>query len=158
MAASDESPLKPSLDLYEMMDEDLAIAHGNAQHEGRTVDDGWEQLPARVTAAETDLGHIKATSGSRKKNRAEARHIRAVDEALDETYGALVERADAQANYLTVEAGVRTAMDAGGSGDMAALDMARTRSQNASQNLATMRMVLLTDLDNLAADLGLWES
>jgi hypothetical protein len=158
MATSDENPLKPSFDLYKTMDEDLAIAHGNAQHEGRTVDDGWEQLPARVTAAETDLGQLKAASGSRKKNRAEARHIRAVDEALGETYGALVERADAQANYLTVEAGVKTAMDAGGSRDMAALDRARARLQNASQNLATMRMVLLTDLENLAADLGLWEN
>ena len=108
MATSDENPLKPSLDLCKTMDEGLAIAHGNAQHEGRTVDDGWEQLPARVTAAETDLGHIKATSGSRKKNRAEARHLRAVDEALGENHGALVERADAQANYLTVEAGART--------------------------------------------------
>ncbi len=158
MATSDENPLKPLFDLYETMGEDLAIAHGNAEHEGRTVDDGWEQLPARVTAAETDLGHIKATSGSRKKNRAEARHIRAVDEALGETHGALVERADAQANYLTVEAGAKTSMDAGGSGDMVALDMARARLQYASQNLATMRTVLPTDLENLAADLGLWES
>jgi hypothetical protein len=158
MVKSDENPLKPSFDLYKTMDEDLAIAHGNAEHEGRTVDDGWEQLPARVSAAETELGQIKATSGSRKKNRAEARHIRAVDEALGETYGALVERADAQANYLTVEAGVKTAMDAGGSGDMVALDMARERLQSASQNLATIRMVLLTNLENLAADLGLWET
>jgi hypothetical protein len=140
------------------MDEELAAAHGSAQYEGRTIDDGWDQLPAEISSAKGDLSHLKAPEGGRKAKRAEARHIRAVDEALGETYGALVERAAAQGNYLSIEAGVKKEMDAGGSGDMVTLDRARERLQNATQTLRTSRMVLLTDLENLAADLGFWEN
>jgi hypothetical protein len=48
-------------------------------------------------------------------------------------------------------------MEAGGSGDMIGLDQARERLQRAYEALTTGRMVFLTDLENLAADLGLWE-
>lgn len=157
MTTSDKGRLQATFDLYKIMNDDLAAAHGTAQYENRTIDDGWDQIPDQVRAAEAQLGQLKAPSESRKQKRAEARHIRAVDEALGEAHSALVERAAAQTNYLTVEAGVKKEIDAGASGDMVGLDMARERLQNASENLRTSRMVLLTDLENLAADLGLWD-
>ena len=150
------NPLQEAWDLYKVMDDNLAVAHGNAEFEGNTIDDGWDQLPAQVLSAKAQLGQITDPGGSRKEKRAESRHIRAVDEALGELHGALVERADAQANYLTIEAGVKKEMAAGGSGDMIGLDRARERLQDALQGLQTSRMVYLTDLENLAADLGLW--
>lgn len=153
-----DNPLKEAWDLYKAMDDDLAVAHGNAEFEGNTIDDGWDQLPAKVSSAKAQLNQITDHGGSRKERRAESRHIRAVDEALGELHKALVERADAQANYLTVEAGVKKDMAAGGSGDMIGLDRARERLQRALQGLQSSRTVYLTDLENLAADLGLWNA
>ena len=101
-----DNPMNEAWDLYKVMDDDLAVAHGNAEFEGNTIDDGWDELPAKVSSAKAQFDQITDPGGSRKERRAESRHIRAVDEALDELHGALVERADAQANYLTVEAGV----------------------------------------------------
>ena len=151
-----DNPLQEAFDLYKVMDDDLAVAHGNAEYNGTTIDDGWDQLPAQVSSAKAQLGQITDPGGSRKERRAESRHIRAVDEALGELHGALVDRANAQANYLTVEAGVKKDMAAGGSGDMIGLDQAREKLQRAEQTLQTSRMVYLTDLENLATDLGLW--
>ncbi len=158
MTPSDENPLEPMWDLYKMMDDDLAIAHGTAEYEGRTVDDGWDQLSARVSSAEAHVDQLTDPSASRKERRAEGRHIRAVDAAVGELHDSLVERAAAQANYLSVEASVKKEMEAGGSGDMIGLDQARERLQRAYETLTTSRMVFLTDLENLAADLGLWKS
>lgn len=158
MTTGADSPLQAAWDLYKTMDDDLAVTHGTAEYENRTVDDGWDQLPARVSSAEAQLGQITDSSGSRKERRAEGRHIRAVVEALGEFHDSLVERATAQRNYLSVEAGVKKAMQSGGSGDMIGLDKARERVQNAYEALVSSRSVFLVHLENLAADLGLWEN
>ncbi len=158
MTDSEENPLQPMWDLYKTMNDDLAVAHGTAEYEDRAVDDGWDELPARISSAEAQIGQLTDPSASRKERRVESRHIRAVDESVGELHDSLVERAAAQANYLSVEAGVKKEMEAGGSGDMIGLDQVRERLQRAYETLTTSRMVFLTDLENLAADLGLWKS
>ena len=135
--------------LYNSMSIDLAVSHGNAEFSGATVDDGWDALPGQVAAAQAELDKLAHTKGTRNEHR----HERAVKGALGELHDALVERAAAQAHYLSFEAAVKKVIDGGGSGNMRGLDKARNRVDQAQQRMMADQSTLLYDLENLNADL-----
>ena len=141
--------VKAVFDLYNTMTDDLAAAHGTAQFEQRTVDDGWDQISERVVSADALLDgliHEKAT-------RSQHRHARATKSALTELHNALNERAEAQTSYLSLEATAKQTIDDGGSADLMGLDMARERASKAQQRMASDGSTLLYDLENLNEDL-----
>jgi len=136
-------------DLYNKMTIDLAVAHGNAEFNDVAIDDGWDELPAQVSAAQAQLNDLAHAKGSR----GEHRHARAVKGALGELHDALVERAASQTHYLSFEAAVKKVIDSGGSGNMQGLDKARNRVDKAQQRMMADQSTLLYDLENLNADL-----
>ncbi len=136
-------------DLYNKMTIDLAVAHGNAEFSGEAIDDGWDELPAQVSAAQTLLSELAHAKGTRNQHR----HARAVGGALGELHDALVERGASQAHYLSFEAAVKNVIDEGGSGNLQGLDKARNRLEKAQQRMMADQSTLLYDLENLNADL-----
>ncbi len=52
------------LELYNKMSIDLAVAHGNAEFNDVAIDDGWDELPAQVSAAQSQLNDLAHTKGS----------------------------------------------------------------------------------------------
>jgi hypothetical protein len=155
MTTSDTGPLREAWDLFMTMDEELAVNHGNAVYEQKTIDDGWAELPQRISDAETALYEIAGPSDTHKERKAN-RHVRheiaGINETLGETYQALAERASAQTNYLTLEAVAKQVIDSGGQPDMVGLDMARERVSRASQELASSVSTLSYRIENLAAE------
>lgn len=149
MTTLGEDAVRAVFDLYNAMTKDLAIEHGNAVFSGVAVEDGWDGIPGQVSAAQAQLDALAHSKGSRSEHR----HARAVSQALGVLYDALVERSAAQTNYLTVEASVKKAMDDGGSGNLAGLDVARNRLDKANQRMIDDQSTLLYDLENLNADL-----
>ena len=75
-----------------------------------------------------------------------------MNETLGETYEVLVERADAQTNYLTLEAAAKETTASGEQPDMVGLDMARERVSRASRTLASCRSTLSLRIEDLAAE------
>ena len=148
VTTSGEDTVRAVFDLYNAMTTDLAVEHANAEFKGATADDGWDELPARVSAARAQLKVL----AHEKSSRGEHRHARAVSQALGELHSALVERSDSQVNYLTVEASVKKVIADGGSGDMVSLDLARDRLDKAVQRMTSDQSSLLYDLENLNAD------
>lgn len=146
--SSGESAVRAVWELYNAMTTDLAAEHANAVFSGGEVDDEWDDLGERVSAAQSQLNALAHEKGSR----GEHRHARAVDQALGELYEALLERSDAQVNYLTLEADVKEVIASGNPGDMVGLDLARNRLDKAHQRMASDRSSLLYDLENLNAD------
>jgi hypothetical protein len=155
MTTPGTGPLREAWDLFMTMDEELAVNHGNAVYEQKTLDDGWEDLPQRISDAETALYTLAGPSNTRKErkaNRHERHEIAGINETLGETYQALVERASAQTNYLTLEAVAKQAIDSGEQPDMVGLDMARERVSRAGQELASSVSTLSYRIENLAAE------
>ena len=150
MTTSAEDTVRAVWDLYNKMTTDLAVEHANAEFEGVEIDDGWDEIPARVSTAQAQLEAL----AHEKSSRNEHRHARAVKGALAELHNALVERSASQVNFLTVEASVKEVMAEGGSGDMVGLDLARNRLDKAVQRMASNQSSLLYDLENLNADLN----
>jgi len=149
MTTSAEDTARAVWDLYNEMTTDLAVEHANAEFKGVDIDDGWDEIPARVSTAQAQLEAL----AHEKSSRNEHRHARAVKGDLGELYNALVERSASQVNFLTVEASVKEVMAEGGSGDMVGLDLARDRLDKAVQRMASDQSSLLYDLENLNADL-----
>jgi len=149
MTTSGKDAVRAVFDLYNSMTSDLAIEHGNAAFSGVAVEDGWDKLPGQVSAAQAQLDALAHSKSSRREHR----HARAVSQALGVLHDALVERAAAQTNYLTMEASVKKAMDEGSSGNLARLDLARSRIDKANQRMIDDQSTLLYDLENLDADL-----
>lgn len=141
--------VRATWDLYNTMTIDLAVEHGNAEFSGAAIDDGWDDLPAQVSAAQAQLDALAHARGARNEHR----HARAVKGALGELLDGLLERANAQAHYLSFEAAVKKVIDGGGSGNMQGLDRARNRVDKAQQRLMADQSTLLNDLENLNADL-----
>lgn len=54
-------------DLSNKMTIDLAVAHGNAAFSGETIDDGWDALPAQVSAAQAHLDALARAKGTAVK-------------------------------------------------------------------------------------------
>lgn len=155
MTTPDTGPLREAWDLYMTMDEELAMNHGNAVYEQKTVDDGWADLPQRISDVETALYALAGPSDTRKErrhNRHERHEIAGVNETLGETYDALTERASAQADYLTLEAAAKKTIAAGQQPDLVGLDMARERVSRASRELASSRSTLSLRIEDLAAE------
>ena len=149
MTTSAEDTVRAVWDLYNEMTTDLAVEHANAEFKGVDIDDGWDEIPSRVSTAQAQLEAL----AHEKSSRNEHRHARAVKGALGELSNALVERSASQVNFLTVEASVKEVMAEGGSGDMVGLDLARDRLDKAVQRMASDQSSLLYDLENLNADL-----
>jgi hypothetical protein len=146
--SSGESAVRAVWELYNTMTTDLAADHARGVFAGDEVDDGWDDLGDQVSAAQSQLNALAHEKGSR----GEHRHARVVNQALGELYEALLERSDAQVNYLTTEADVKEVIAAGNPGDMVGLDLARNRLDKANQRMASDRSSLLYDLENLNAD------
>jgi len=136
-------------DLYNTMTDELAAAHGTAEFEQRSIDDGWKEIPGRVASAETLLDGLIHD----KSNRHQHRNARIVKSALGELYEALQERCDSQSAYLTVEAADKEVIADGGSPDLVSLDRAADRISEAGKRMASDRSSLLYDLENLNRDL-----
>jgi hypothetical protein len=149
MTTSGNDTVRAVWDLYNTMTTDLAAEHANAEINGVATNDSWDELPAQVSAALTQLDTLAHAKGSR----GEHRHARAVKGALAELHDALVERSAAQVNYMNTEAAVKKVIADGGSGDMISLDLARNRLDKANQRMRSDRSSLLYDLENLNADL-----
>jgi len=149
MTTPAEDTVRAVWDLYNEMTTDLAVEHADAEFKGVDVDDGWDEIPARVSAAQAQLKALAHEKSSRNDHR----HARAVRGALGELHSALVERSASQVNYLIVEASVKKVIADGGSGDMVGLDLARNRLDKAVQRMESDQSSLLYDLENLNADL-----
>jgi hypothetical protein len=155
MTTPENGPLREAWDLYMTMDEELAISHGNAAYEQKTIDDAWADLPKRISEAETALYTLAGPSDThkeRRQNRHERHDIAGLNETLGETYEALVERAAAQTNYLTLEASAKETIASGQQPDMVGLDMARERVSRASRTLASCRSTLSLRIEDFAAE------
>jgi hypothetical protein len=148
MTTSGKDAVRAVWDLYNTMTTELAVEHGNAEFNGVAIDDGWDELPARVSATQSQLDVLAHHKGSRSEHR----HARSVKGALGELHNALVERSASQVNYLRVEASVKETIADGGSGDITGLDLARNRLDKADQRMMSDRSSLLYDLENLDAD------
>jgi hypothetical protein len=149
--------LKEAWNLYQTMTEELASSHAQAVFEEETVSDTWGNLPEKIDATQKALYELAGPSDSHKErrhNRHERNEIAGVNETLGETHQALVERANAQINYLKLEQTVKQAMDAGEQGDLESLDMARSRLSKSRDALAQSRSTLSLRIENLADDSG----
>lgn len=150
-------PLKDAWHLYLAMTEDLASSHAQAEVAGQPASDTWGNLPAEIDTTQNALYTLAGPSDTHKErrhNKHERSEIAGVNETLDETHKALVERSDAQVNYLKLEQGVKEAMAQGGKGDLESLDMARSRLSRARDGLAQSRSTLALRIENLADDSG----
>ena len=149
MTASDANPLQDVWDLSMAMNDDLAAAHGTAEFEGRTIDDGWDQLPDRIAAASANAARLAQSSGHKHASR----QARAIKETLGELYDSIVDRAAAQVSYLTIEASVKEAQGGEQPGYSPDLDRAVNRITTAVQTIHSSQSVLMNDIENLSADL-----
>jgi hypothetical protein len=148
MTTTGDDTVRAVWDLYTTMTTDFAAEHAKAEFSGVEVDDGWDDLPALVSAAQAQLDALAHS----KSSRGEHRHARAVKSALGELHDALVEQSASHVNYLTVEASVKEVIAGGSSGDLVSLDLARNRVDKANQRMTSDRSSLLYDLENLDAD------
>lgn len=150
-------PLKDAWHLYQTMTDDLASSHANAELAGNPASDTWGNLPGEIDTTKEALYSLAGPSDTHKErrhNKHERNEIAGVNETLSETHTALVERSDAQVNYLKLEQGVKEAMAQGGKGDLETLDMARSRLSKARDGLAQSRSTLALRIENLADDSG----
>lgn len=150
-------PLKDAWHLYQTMTEGLASSHAEAEIAGEPASDAWGNLAGEIDTTQKALYSLAGPSDTHKErrhNKHERNEIAGVNETLGETHKALVERSDAQVNYLKLEQGVKEAMAQGGKGDLESLDMARSKLSRARDGLAQSRSTLALRIENLADDSG----
>jgi len=150
-------PLKDAWHLYQTMTEDFASSHAAAEFAGDPASEEWGNLPGEIDTTQKALYSLAGPSDTHKErrhNKHERSEIAGVNETLGETHKGLVERSDAQVNYLKLEQGVKEAMAQGGKGDLESLDMARSRLARARDGLAQSRSTLALRIENLADDSG----
>jgi hypothetical protein len=155
MTTPDDAPLREAWDLFMAMGEELAVNHGNAVYAQQAIDDGWDDLPGRISDAETSLYTLVGPSDTRqerKQGRHERHEIAGINETLGETYQALVERAAAQTDYLTLEAEAKDVIAAGEQPDMVTLDRASERVNRAHDRLEVSSSTLSYRIENLSAE------
>jgi hypothetical protein len=134
--------------LMNKMTEDYAKAHGRAAYGGESIDDGWDELPTRISSANQELNDVWSST----KSHSEHRHIRAVEETLGELHDCLGKVASSVTNYLTVEASTKKKMDGEGQVDMLDLERARNQLEKAEQAYETARSNLVNNIGNLSMD------
>jgi hypothetical protein len=143
-----DSSIETVVGLLNKMTKDYASAHGKAVYTGTATDDGWDALPAQISAANEQLNDVWSAT----RSHSEHRHIRSVEETLGELHVSIVRVSSATSNYLTVEAATKKKMDSEGQVDMVDLEMARNKLEKADQSLETARSNLVNNIGNLSMD------
>ena len=143
-----DSSIETVVGLLNKMTKDYASAHGKAVYGGAVTDDGWDALPAQISAANQQLNDVWNAT----RSHSEHRHIRAVEETLGEVHKSIGRVSSATSNYLAVEAATKKKMDGEGQVDMVDLERARNTLEKADQSLETARSNLVNSIGNLSMD------